>query len=127
MKKQLSQVGKAELTILQHIIDHHPVTVREVAAHMATTTGQARTTVLTFMERLRDKGLLRRKKVQGVNQYSPAISKRDLMNSLVREFVEGVLGGSVSPFFSYLSDDSKLSESELKELQALAKTLPKSK
>ena len=45
--------------------DHHPISVGEVAEHFANTTGQARTTVLTTMERLRRKGHLSRKRRQG--------------------------------------------------------------
>ena len=98
MMKNIPQLGRAELAILQHVIDNHPVSVREVVNHVSKTTGQARTTVLTLMERLREKGVLKRRKVKGVNRYSPRIAKAELMDALVGDFVEGVLGGSVSPF-----------------------------
>jgi len=127
MKKTLPQVGRAELAILRYVVDNHPITVREVANHMAKTTGQARTTVLTFMERLRKKGLLTRRKAQGVNHYSPRVSKHELMQSLVKDFVDGVLDGSVSPFFAYLTDNSELSDNELAELQRLIGKLPATK
>ena len=103
------------------------ITVREVAGHMSETTGQARTTVLTFMERLREKGFLTRRKVRGVNRYSPRIDKNELMQSLVRDFVDGVLGGNVSPFVAYLNSASELTEEEMSELRGLVDRLPSTK
>ena len=50
-------LGPLEIEILRYIGDHHPISVGEVAEHVAQTTGQARTTVLTIMDRLRRKGL----------------------------------------------------------------------
>lgn len=127
MKKEIPQLGRAELAILRYVVENHPITVGEVAKHMANTTGQARTTVLTFMERLRNRGLLTRRKSQGVNRYSPKVTKKELMNSLVADFVDVVLDGSVSPFFAYLSDSSKMDDAELQELEALIKKLPAKK
>ena len=122
--KNIPQLGRAELAILQHVIDNHPVSVREVANHVSETTGQARTTVLTLMERLREKGVLKRRKVKGVNRYSPRIDKAELMDALVGDFVEGVLGGSVSPFFAYLSNSQELTDEEIIELRKLARNMP---
>jgi predicted transcriptional regulator len=108
-----------EWEVLQYIMEHHPVTVREVAEPFAETHGHARTTVLTIMERLREKGYLTRRKVTGVNQYSPSKPRTDLMQGLVRDFVEKALGGSVSPFVAYLGEEARLSPEELSELKQL--------
>lgn len=116
-------LGRLELDVLQHITDHHPVSVREVAAHFAATTGQARTTVLTVMERLREKGYLKRRKSSGAHRYSPTISKADLLHRLVSGFVEDVLGGEVSPFVAYLTRSSLLNEDEARKLQELLRRL----
>src|SRR3954471_9431842 len=94
-------IGRAELEVLHYVTDHHPVTIRDVADHVARERGIVRTTVLNVMNRLCDKGYLSRKKVGGVYHYSPKVSKRDLLRSLVRDFVERALGGSVSPFVAY--------------------------
>lgn len=127
MKKSNPTIGRAELAILQFVVENHPVTVREVANHMAETTGQARTTILTLMERLRTKKLLTRRKSKGVNRYSPKVTKNELMNTLVDDFVDGVLGGSVSPFLAYLTDKASLDQQEIDELRRLVDQLPDSK
>ena len=109
----------AEWELLQYILEHHPITVREVAAQFAETHGHARTTVLTMMERLREKGYLTRRKVNGVNRYSPSESKPDLLQGLVRDFVQKALGGSVSPFVAYLGKEAQLNRTELNQLKQL--------
>ena len=114
-----SKIGPAELEVLQYISDHHPATVSEVAEHFATTKGHARTTVQTVMERLHKKGFLVRKKVGGAYLYSPRMPKKELLQSLVRDFVEQALGGSLEPFAAYLSERADLSEEELSELERL--------
>ena len=116
-------IGRAELETLQYIQDHHPITVRELADHLAETKGLTRTTALNAMERLRQKGHLTRQKIQGVYHYSPAQPKPQLMRSLIREFVSGALGGSVAPFVAYLGEEGSVSDRELEELRQLVDQL----
>lgn len=117
------RVSPAELELLEYISEHHPVTVREVADHFAEVDGRARTTVLTLMERLRKKGYLTRRNVEGANRYSPCEPKGDVLRGVVRDFVQRTLGGSVRPFVAYLGSDANLSDEELKELKRLVQDL----
>lgn len=114
-------LGHLELDVLQYLADHPPLTVREVAAHFAETSGQARTTLLTVMERLRAKGYLKRRKVAGVHRYTPTVAIAEVLQRLVGNFVDDVLGGSVSPFVAYLSRSSHLSDDEARSLARLLK------
>ena len=70
-------LGSTEIELLRYIGDHPAISVGEVAEHVAQTTGQARTTVLTIMERLRKKGYLTRKQIAGVYRYSLKATKHD--------------------------------------------------
>ena len=123
MAKQPEPLGRAQLEVLQYVADHHPVRVGEVADHFARTAGKARTTILTVMEKLREKGYLVRKKRKGTFHYSPRLTKSDLMASVVQRFVEESLGGSVSPFIAYLAKSGKLSKSEMARLKNLVRDL----
>jgi BlaI family transcriptional regulator, penicillinase repressor len=116
-------LGRLELEVLQYVADHQPASVREVATHFAETSGQARTTLLTVMERLRAKGYLKRRKIEGANRYSPTMPQADLLRRMVGEFVDDVLGGSVSPFVAYLSRSSLLSDDEVRKLEQLLKRI----
>ena len=118
-----ASLGQAEWEILRYVIERHPVTVREVAEHAAETRGQARTTILTVMERLRRKKYLSRRKLGGVYQYSPKVPVSDILQSFVKQFVETTLDGAMSPFFAYLSKMGDISDKELDELKQLVHDL----
>jgi predicted transcriptional regulator len=121
---QREKIGAAQLEVLRYVQDHHPVTVRQVADHVAETRGLARTTALNVMERLREKGYLRREMVDGVFHYSPVQSKTQLLRGLVRDFVEQALGGSLEPFVSYLAEEVDLSDEEVEQLRRKIRNLP---
>ena len=123
MSPPLEPLGPLELDVLQYIADHHPISVREAATHFAETSGHARTTLLTVMERLRAKGFLTRRKVGGLHRYTPTIPKAELLHRMVGDFVDDVLGGSVSPFVAYLSRSSHLSQDEARSLIRLLKSI----
>jgi predicted transcriptional regulator len=123
MARSRETIGREEMQVLRYVADRHPVSVREVADHVAATSGKARTTVLTVMERLRDKGYLVRRKKGGVYLYSPKRSQAEVLRNLVADFVREALGGSVSPFVAYLAEEADLDDEEVRELARLVADL----
>jgi predicted transcriptional regulator len=118
-----SSIGEQELTLLRHIADRGSVTVGEAAEAFGTPRGLARSTVLTMMERLRAKGHLGRRMVDGVYRYRTRASSADLLKGAVQRFVERNLDGSVSPFLAYLSEAGHLTDEELQELEQIVTKL----
>ena len=116
-------LGEQELEVLRFIAERSPVTAREVVEGFGEERSLARTTVLTVIERLRKKGYLTRRRRDGVFAYVPRVPQAELLNGLVRDFVEKTLGGSVSPVVAYLSRARRLSDGELDELQKLVQDL----
>ena len=123
MARNRETIGREEMQVLRYVADNQPVSVREVADQVAATSGKARTTVLTVMERLREKGYLVRRRKGGIYRYSPKRSQADLLRSLVADFVREALGGSVSPFVAYLAEDANLDDKQLRELGRLVADL----
>ena len=117
-------IGDQELALLHYLADHEPASVGEIAAGYGEPRGLARSTVLTMMERLRGKGYLKRRQLQGVYRYSTAAGgPGEVMRTAVGQFVEKTLSGSVSPFVAWISERAKVSDSELAELEALVAQL----
>src|SRR6187455_632321 len=116
-------LGSTEIEVLRYLGDHPACSVGEVADHFAQTSGQARTTILTLMERLRKKGYLSRKQVGGVYHYSPKVARDALLRRLVKGFVDTTLAGSVSPFVAYLSENGPVSADDLAQLKQLVRDL----
>lgn len=116
-------IGDQELALLRHVAEAGPASVGQVAEGFGSPRGLARSTVLTMMERLRQKGHLEREQVAGVFQYRAASSPGELLRGAVQSFVEKTLAGSVSPFVSYLTERSEVSDADLAELERLVDRL----
>lgn len=116
-------VGDQELALLQHIEETPKSSVAEVCAAYGESRGLARSTVLTMMERLRAKGYLTRRHIDGMYRYSVTNGSGEVMTGAVARFVEKTLQGSVSPFVAWMSERGQVSDSELAELEALVDTL----
>lgn len=115
--------GEQELALLTWLAEHPAITVGEVAERYGADRGLARSTVLTMMERLRKKGHLSRRQVEGVFRYSADAGPEDVLKDAVGTFVSRTLGGSVSPFVAYLSDSADVTPEELAELEQLVARL----
>lgn len=113
------KVGRAEAVVLQYIADHPDRTVTEVGDYLAETKGQTRNTALTMMERLRTKGFLERTKVEGVFRYRLQQSKRSMLEGLIQDFVDSVLGGSITPLVAFLTQKGEVTDAQLQKLKGL--------
>jgi predicted transcriptional regulator len=113
----MKSIGDRELALLRHIESRGSATVGEVAEAFGRTEALARSTVLTMMERLRNKGHLTRRLTDGVYRYSPRATTGDVIRGAVSAFVDKTLGGSLSPLATYLAERGEVSESELAELE----------
>lgn len=118
-----TSIGEQELALLRHIADRGSATVAEAVEHFGTPRGLARSTVLTMMERLRGKGHLARRLVDGVYRYRTRASSAELLKNAVERFIERNLDGSVTPFLAYLAEGHRLSSTEIKELEELVARL----
>jgi BlaI family penicillinase repressor len=119
------KASRAEMDVLREVMERQPVTVREVADAMAAKKGVALTTVQTLLGRLVTKGLLERHQTDGAWHYTLTGPRPEVERSLVDDFVETVLGGSLSPFVAYLNDRNDLKPEEAQALRDLMERLDK--
>ncbi|MCC6164206.1 MAG: BlaI/MecI/CopY family transcriptional regulator [Acidobacteria bacterium] len=119
----MKRPGEQELALLTWLAEHPALSVGEVADQYGTPRDLARSTILTMMERLRKKGHLSRRRTDGVFRYTSAAGPDEVLKDAVGTFVSRTLGGSMSPFVAYLSDEANVTPEELAELQALVARL----
>src|SRR5215218_3798201 len=101
-------LGEQEAALLKWLAEDGPASVGQAAETFGAAQGLARTTLATMMERLRGKGYLQREKIGGVYQYSPSEPHEVQLRGLVRRFIDRSLGGSLTPFVAYLTDEARL-------------------
>lgn len=112
-------LGDQELDLLRYISESGAVTVGEVVEGYGQPHQLSRSTVVTVMERLRNKGYLKRSKQDGVFRYSCPIAPDEVVGGLIQRFVEKTLAGSLLPFAAYFARSERLSDTERAELERL--------
>jgi predicted transcriptional regulator len=123
MGRTKSGVGERELALLRWLGERAGASVGEAAEAFGETHRLARSTVQTMLERLHEKGYLRRRRLQGVYRYAVAQRPGELLHGLVRSFVEGPLGGSLFPVVAYLVEQKAVSAEERAALERLVERL----
>ena len=96
-------------------------TVREVHEDLLARRRVAYTTVMTMMRVLERKGHLKTRRENRAYIYRPTHPERQVVRSMVREFVDRVFNGSARPLLVHLVEDRRLSEQEYEELVRLAR------
>jgi predicted transcriptional regulator len=94
-------------------------TVRDVYETLLEHRKIAYTTVMTMMRVLEKKGYVKTQRLNRAYVYRPARPERQVVRSMVREFVDRVFNGSAQPLLVHLVEDRRLSPKELEELERL--------
>lgn len=75
------------------------------------------TTVLTFLKRLTDKGIISTRKEGKANFYAPLISEEDYKKMQTEEFLQEMHSGSLSSFFAALYGDGHPDKEDMDEIR----------
>jgi BlaI family transcriptional regulator, penicillinase repressor len=126
MAKSVPSLGELEIQVLRLVWQEQPCTERTITELVKEDRAVARTTVLKTMQRLEEKGLLVREPgATGSIRYRAAVEEKRLLPSLIRRFVDRVLGGSPGALAAYLAEsgDEKLSAKDLEALRSIARKI----
>ena len=96
-------------------------TVRQVYETLLEHRRIAYTTVMTMMNILEQKGYLKKEQGERAFVYEPTQPQKQVIRSMVREFVNRVFNGSAEPLLVHLVEDRCLTESDLEELRRTIK------
>jgi BlaI family transcriptional regulator, penicillinase repressor len=108
-----------ELAIMKIVWELPNATVRDVHDVLARERPVAYTTVMTLMNILERKGYLTRTKVDRAYVYRATRPRRQVLRTLVREFVDRVFDGTAQPLRVHLVTEQPPSADERRELQRL--------
>ena len=106
----------SEWYVLDCLWERSPQTVMELVGALGERLGWAKSTTITTLRRMEDKGLLLCQ-IQGrAKHYSPAVSRDRAVRRETRSFLDKVYRGSVGLMVSALAEDKALSRAEIDEL-----------
>jgi predicted transcriptional regulator len=94
-----------------------PVTSSQVLDRLPAERDLKPTTVLTFLTRLTEKGLLSTTKRGKKNLYTPLVTRDEYKRFESRDFLANMHGGSIKSFVAALVEGEDISEEELDDLR----------
>ncbi|MBR6521362.1 MAG: BlaI/MecI/CopY family transcriptional regulator [Oscillospiraceae bacterium] len=111
-----------EWNMMECLWERSPRNGREAVEYMAKSVGWSRSTTLTMLRRMTEKGYIRCDEGSGIKEYYPLVDRELAVRSETEGFLERVYKGSVSTMLSALTDRHALSKTEIDELYAILKS-----
>ena len=119
MRPKSPTLTEQELEIMKIVWGRGEATVRDVYETLLERRKIAYTTVMTMMKILEQKKYLRKSQDDRAYVYRPAKPKKQVIQGMVREFVDRVFNGSAEPLLVHLMEDQKLSGKDLEEISRM--------
>jgi predicted transcriptional regulator len=120
MARTPRDVTDAELAILQALWDRGPLTIRQLTDLLYPRGGTAQyATVQKLLERLEDKGCVRRDRQPAAHLFVAALGREDLIGRRLQDVATKLCGGSLTPLLTHLVRARRLSARERQELREL--------
>lgn len=118
MEKKLD-LTQAEWLLMEQLWTQSPQTGRELTCTMQAQTGWSRSTTLTLLRRLAEKGAVRYEDSGSVRTFFPAITRECAAVRQTRDLLGRVYHGSLSMLVSAMTREETLPQEEIDELYAL--------
>lgn len=111
----------SEWYVMDCLWQHSPSTVMELVSALSEKVGWAKSTTITTLRRMEDKGLVR-VEVQGrAKHYFPTVERERAARQETRSFLNRVYQGSVGLMVSSMAREKALTKEEIEELYAILK------
>ena len=106
----------SEWYVLDCLWERSPMTVMELVSALHEKVGWAKSTTITTLRRMEDKGLLHCQVEGRARYYAPAVARQSAARRETRSFLDRVYQGSVGLMLSSLVRDEALSREEIDQL-----------
>lgn len=119
MQNTQADLTQAEWNLMECLWEQSPRTGREAVEYLQKAVGWSRSTTLTMLRRMTEKGLIDCREEKGINVYAPLIRREDAVIRETKGFLDRVYHGSVSMMVSAITKKQELSKQEIDELYAI--------
>ena len=109
-----------EWNLMECLWDRAPRTGREAVEYLEEKMGWSRSTTLTLLRRMTEKGVIACVDHEdGVKTYAPLVSRQQAVQRETHDFLSRVYHGSVSQMVSAVTEKQSLTQQEIEELYAI--------
>lgn len=119
MARSSVSLTPAEWNLMECLWEYAPRTGRDAVEYMASTVGWSRSTTLTMLRRMTEKGIIACIEENGIHTYTPLLCREDAARRETRDFLNRVFGGSVTSMVNAITQQQELSQREIDELYAI--------
>jgi predicted transcriptional regulator len=120
MARTPRDVTDAELAVLQVLWDRGGATIRQLTDLLYPGGGTAQyATVQKLLERLEDKGCVRRDRGLAAHRFAAALGRDELIGRRLQDVAAKLCGGSLTPLLTHLVRARRLTARERRELRDL--------
>ena len=120
MEKENGLTG-AERNVMECLWASSPRTGREATEYLEKSVGWTKSTTLTMLRRMTEKGLIKCDGSGEVRLYSPLVAREDAAMRETGDFINRVYKGSVGLMMSAMTEKQMLTKDEIDELYAILK------
>ena len=113
------KLNASEWNVLNCLWENHPRTVKQLVADLEAAVGWAKSTTITTLRRMEEKGLVRVAQAGRGKAYSPAVEREQAVSAETHSFLDRVYQGSVGLMMSALARRQELIADEVAELRAI--------
>ena len=113
------KLNASEWNVLNCLWEDHPRTVMQLVADLETAVGWAKSTTITTLRRMEEKGLIRVEQAGRGKAYTPAVEREQAVIAETHSFLDRVYQGSVGLMMSAMARRQELSADEVAELRAI--------
>jgi len=109
----------SEWNVLTCLWAESPRTVMQLVAELGTRVGWAKSTTITTLRRMEEKGLVHVEQTGRGKSYTPAVEREQAVTAETHSFLDRVYQGSVGLMMSAMVKRQELSGDEVAELRAI--------
>lgn len=113
------KLNASEWNVLNCLWERHPRTVMQLVADLEAAVGWAKSTTITTLRRMEEKGLVRVELAGRGKAYTPAVEREQAVIAETHSFLDRVYQGSVGLMMSAMARRQELSAAEVAELRAI--------
>ena len=128
MAREPQDVTEAELALMQVLWDRGTSSTRQIADVLYPGGAASEyATVQKLLERLEDKGFVRRDRSEFVHTFTAGVDRDELIGRRLRAMADKLCGGSMTPILSQLARNEALSPKQRQALRDLIDSPPPSR
>lgn len=114
-----TKLTASEWNVLNCLWEDSPRTVMQLVAELEKSVGWAKSTTITTLRRMEDKGLVRAEQAGRGKSYTPAVEREQAVIAETHSFLDRVYQGSVGLMMSAMARRQELSAGEVAQLRAI--------